>query len=155
MERSVRTFILWNWLISQGDFYFVRCVSVIVPKNSSCNLLEATDAEQFDLLDVNKGAFTHIVFQTVFVGGTFDLINVMCKQHHRNALNPFLNGLNKRLKNAKCKHSLKNTKSVVFHLNTQINCLAIDLAVQFSSATWPAIWLQSTSFTWPRCKTFS
>ena len=24
-----------------------------------------------------------------FVSGTFDLFNVMCKQHHRNTLNPF------------------------------------------------------------------
>ena len=27
-----------------------------------------------------------------FVSGTFDLFNVICKQHHRAALNPFLNG---------------------------------------------------------------
>ena len=29
---------------------------------------------------------------TVSVSGTFDLFNVTCKQHHRNALNTFLNG---------------------------------------------------------------
>ena len=26
-----------------------------------------------------------------FVSGTFDLLDVMCKQHHRTTLNPFLN----------------------------------------------------------------
>ena len=31
----------------------------------------------------------------------------MCKQHHRNALNPFLNGLKNGLKNANCKQCLK------------------------------------------------
>ena len=30
----------------------------------------------------------------------------MCKQHHRNAFNPFLNGLKNGLKNATCKQSL-------------------------------------------------
>ena len=46
------------------------------------------------------GAFTRSVFQTVFVSGTFDIYNVMCKQHPGNTLNPFLNGLNNRIKNA-------------------------------------------------------
>ena len=29
---------------------------------------------------------------TIFVSGTFDLFDVMSKQHNRTALNPFLNG---------------------------------------------------------------
>ena len=29
---------------------------------------------------------------TVFVSGTLDLFNAMCKQHHRTASNPFING---------------------------------------------------------------
>ena len=36
-----------------------------------------------------KGSFTHTVNVAVFVGGTFDLFDVMCKQHHRTALKPF------------------------------------------------------------------
>ena len=32
-----------------------------------------------------RGAFTLGVSQTVFVRGTCDLFNLMCKQHHRNA----------------------------------------------------------------------
>ena len=39
-----------------------------------------------------KGSFTRIANVTVFVSGTFDLFNVVCKQHHRAALIPFLDG---------------------------------------------------------------
>ena len=55
---------------------------------------------------VSKGAFTRSVFQTLFVRGTFDLFNDMYKQHHRNALNPFLNGSNNRLKTLRVNISL-------------------------------------------------
>ena len=34
--------------------------------------------------------FTPVINVTVFASGTFDIFNVMCKQHHRTALNPFL-----------------------------------------------------------------
>ena len=37
----------------------------------------------------------------------------MCKQHHRNALNPFLNGLKNELKNAACKHSFTTKLSAL------------------------------------------
>ena len=40
----------------------------------------------------SKGSFTRTVNVTVFVSGTFDLFNVMCKRYHRAALNPVLNG---------------------------------------------------------------
>ena len=40
-------------------------------------------------------SFTHTVNVTVFVSGTFDLFDVMCKQQNRTALNPFLNGVKK------------------------------------------------------------
>ena len=42
-----------------------------------------------------KGLFTRTVNVTVFVSGTFDLFDVTCKQHHRIAFNPFLNGTKK------------------------------------------------------------
>ena len=35
----------------------------------------------------------------------------MCEQRHRNALNPFLNGLKNGLKNDMCEQSLKNLHS--------------------------------------------
>ena len=38
----------------------------------------------------------HLSFRpnfTVFVSGIFDLFDVMCKQYHRAALNPFLTGI--------------------------------------------------------------
>ena len=41
-----------------------------------------------------EGLFTRTVDLTVVVSGTFDLFDVMCKQH-RTALNLFLNGTNK------------------------------------------------------------
>ena len=43
---------------------------------------------------------------TVFVSGTFDLFNIMCKQHHRTALNPFLNGTKNGDADGICKRSL-------------------------------------------------
>ena len=39
-----------------------------------------------------KGSITRIVNVAVFVSGTFVIFNVMRKQHHETALNPFLNG---------------------------------------------------------------
>ena len=41
-----------------------------------------------------KDSFTRTVNVTiiVFMSGTVDLLNVICKQRHRTALNPFLNG---------------------------------------------------------------
>ena len=48
-----------------------------------------------------KATFTRTVFRTVFVRGTFLILlmyfNVMCKQYHRNSLNPFWNGEKKTL----------------------------------------------------------
>ena len=37
----------------------------------------------------HKGLFRCTVNVAVFVSGTFDLLNVMCKQYHRNTPNPF------------------------------------------------------------------
>ena len=36
--------------------------------------------------------FTRTINVTIFVGGTFDLFDVMYKQHNKSVLNPFLNG---------------------------------------------------------------
>ena len=36
-----------------------------------------------------EGSFTHTINVTVLVSSTFDLFDVMCKQHNRTALNPF------------------------------------------------------------------
>ena len=38
----------------------------------------------------SKGPFTHTINITVLVSGTFDLFNIMCKQHHRTAIGPIL-----------------------------------------------------------------
>ena len=38
-----------------------------------------------------KGQSTFTVKVTGFVAGTFDVFNVICKQHHGNEYNPFLN----------------------------------------------------------------
>ena len=40
-----------------------------------------------------EASFTRTVNVAVFVSGTFDLFNLMCKLHHMTALNPFLNGI--------------------------------------------------------------
>ena len=45
-----------------------------------------------DSLCKSKGSFTRTVNVNAFVSDTFDLFNVMCEQHHRTVLNPFLNG---------------------------------------------------------------
>ena len=50
-----------------------------------------------------KASFTRTVNATVFVSGIFDLLNVMCKQHHRSALNPFLNCTKNDDVDGKCK----------------------------------------------------
>ena len=36
--------------------------------------------------------FTGTINVTIFVSGTFDLFDVMYKQHNKSVLNPFLNG---------------------------------------------------------------
>ena len=36
--------------------------------------------------------FIRTINVTIFVGGTFDLFDVMYKQHNKSVLNPFLNG---------------------------------------------------------------
>ena len=66
------------------------------------------------------GSFTHTVDVTGFVSGTFDL-DVVCKQPHRTAVNPFLNGrengdvgvcVNEALKRTNAKNAtLKDAKS--------------------------------------------
>ena len=38
---------------------------------------------------MTKGSFTRTINVTVFMSGTFDLFNVICKQHNRAALKPF------------------------------------------------------------------
>ena len=56
----------------------------------------------------------------------------MCKQHHKNALNPFLNGLKNGLKNATSKHFFTNGTSheeSEYELNMgnfSVICLNID-----------------------------
>ena len=42
----------------------------------------------------NKGSFTRTVNITVFMSGTFDLFDVVCKQLHIATLNLFLSGTN-------------------------------------------------------------
>ena len=59
-----------------------------------------TSMARYRSVDVDarcKALFTRSVFQTVFFQRHLWSFNVMCKQHHRNALNPFWNGLKKTL----------------------------------------------------------
>ena len=44
------------------------------------------------ILNDSKGLFTCTVNVIIFVSGTFDRFNAMCEQHHRTALNSFING---------------------------------------------------------------
>ena len=59
-------------------------------------------------LSSSKTSFTHTVNVAVFMSGTFDLFNVMCKQHHTTALNPFLNGTKNGDINGTCKWTFIN-----------------------------------------------
>ena len=54
-----------------------------------------------------RGSFTCTINVTIFVRGTFDLFNVMCKQHNRNMLNPFLNHTQNGDIEGTCKRTLK------------------------------------------------
>ena len=54
----------------------------------------------------NKGFFTLNVI--VFVSGTFDRFNVTCKQCHRTALHPFINGTKNDYLDGTCKRALKS-----------------------------------------------
>ena len=74
------------------------------PINHKCPQIEHLSLKGFALVErlvktTPKGAFTGSVFQAVFVSGTFDL---------------FLNGLNRRLKNAACKHIFKLCLHIAF-----------------------------------------
>ena len=53
-----------------------------------------------------KAAFTRTVSVTVFVGSTFDLFNVVWKQHHRTALKRISNGAKNGDIDDACKQSL-------------------------------------------------
>ena len=55
----------------------------------------------------SKGSFKRTFNVTVFVSGTFDLFDVMCKQRHRTVLNPFFNGMKNGDIDGNCKRSLK------------------------------------------------
>ena len=60
---------------------------------------------------MGKGSFTHTVnFHVSYMSGTFNLFNVMCKQHHGSALNPFLNGTKNGDIYNTCKGILKANK---------------------------------------------
>ena len=39
-----------------------------------------------------RASFTGTIYVTVFISGIFDLFNDRYKQHHRTALNPYING---------------------------------------------------------------
>ena len=54
-----------------------------------------------------KDSFTRTLDVTVFVSGTFDLFDVMCKQHQKAALDPFLNGTKNGDIDGTCKRGLK------------------------------------------------
>ena len=54
-----------------------------------------------------EGSFTHTINVTVLVSSTFDLFDVMCKQHNRTALNPFFNDTKNGDIDSMCKWTLK------------------------------------------------
>ena len=70
------------------------------------------------------GSFTRTTNVTVFVGGIFDLLELVCKQHHRITLNPFLNGKKNGDVNGTCKRSLINgdrsTKDILTKMSSKI-----------------------------------
>ena len=74
-------------------------------KNKAVNLDRSSITSWFSSWPV-KALFTRSVFQPVFVGGSFDLFDAMCKHLHWILLNPFFNGLKNGLKNATCKRTL-------------------------------------------------
>ena len=62
-----------------------------------------------------KLAFTRTVNLTIFVSGSFNLLDVICKQHHRTALNPFLNDIENGDVDGTCKRSHRvNVLTIVF-----------------------------------------
>ena len=65
---------------------------------------------------MSEGLFTHTVQVTVFMSGTFDLFDIMCKQHHRTALNPFLNGTKNGDVDGTCKRSLRLIRGMLIFL---------------------------------------
>ena len=60
----------------------------------------------FDRNGDGHGTCKHTFKVTVFVSGTFDLFNVMCKQYHKNVFNPFLNGMKNSDPNGTCENTL-------------------------------------------------
>ena len=74
--------------------------------------------------DNSKGSFTRTANVTAFVSGTFDLFNVMCKQPHKNALNPFFNGTKNGDFDGTCKRALTITTLSCFCFNRACNSLA-------------------------------
>ena len=55
-----------------------------------------------------KGLFTRSVNVAVFVSGTFDLLDVMCRRCHGTAFNPFLNGMKNGDIDGTCKRNLNS-----------------------------------------------
>ena len=53
-----------------------------------------------------KASFTYTVNVTIFMSGIFHLFDVMCKQHHGTAFNPFLNATKSGENDGTCKRTL-------------------------------------------------
>ena len=62
------------------------------------------------------GSFAFPFNVTFFVNGTFGLFNAMCKQHHRIALNPFLNGTKNVYCDGTCKRAFNLHKIATLFL---------------------------------------
>ena len=65
--------------------------SVNATVNSIIEIVATYNLRQMQTL---KGSFTLAANVIVFVSSTFGPFNILYEQHHRAALNPFLNGIN-------------------------------------------------------------
>ena len=79
----------------------------------------------------------HLHLLSTLPFGTFDVFDVMCKQHHRTALNRILNGTKNYDVGDMCKRSHKYTSfsTVYFTLNFRVYQISI-LLLRFDLVLW-------------------
>ena len=65
---------------------------------------------------------THTIRDTVFVSGTFDLLNIMRKQCNRTALKPFLNGIKISDVDGRCKRSRPRLLYIYWQTDGSFTC---------------------------------
>ena len=102
---------LWFFLLWLFSPLFNNCTSTditaMICSEQKCYLFEKSDKPRvaFQVLKcirvypwhlLLRLVYTYRTDSSVFVSGTFDNLNVMCKQHLRTAVNSFLNGTKKK-----------------------------------------------------------